>query len=178
MFTFCDFTAAGVLNDLFYPLDGFFILLIEIGILIIMFAIFKSIMPCLTEYGMGIKEKLKGFKLFLSTVEKDRVKFHFSPQANPEKFADYLPYAIIFRVEKEWAKLFEGVGEASPSWYQGTGGVPVSAFYVASGLGKFNSSIRSSSLVSYSAAAAGRSGFSRGGGFSGGGVGGGGGSSW
>ncbi len=143
--------------------------------IIIMFLIFIRIMPSLTDKGLEIKEKLKGFKLFLKTVERDRVKFHFSPEAHPEKFADYLPYAILFGVEKQWAKLFQNISIATPQWYQGRERMNINSVYIASNILSINSEIGSSFFASGSFAASGGSGFSGG---SGGGFGGGGGGSW
>jgi uncharacterized membrane protein len=142
----------------------------------ILFIIFSFAMPRLTLLGKEMEEKLLGFKEFLSKTERDRVKFHFSPQANPEKFADYLPYAIVFGVEKQWAELFQGIEIPKPDWYQGAwvGGYTALAF--SDSLGSFGSTF-GSSLASSSSAASGGSGFG-GGGFSGGGFGGGGGGSW
>lgn len=148
---------------------------IEYFFITILFSIFIRIMPSLTHKGLEMKERLKGFELFLKTVERDRVKFHFSPEAHPEKFADYLPYAILFGVEKKWAKLFENISVATPQWYQGKEGVNVNSSYIALNLLYINSAIDSSFFASGSTAAGGGSGF---GGGSGGGFGGGGGSSW
>lgn len=142
----------------------------------IIFILFSPAMPRRTKKGIEAKEKLLGFKDFLSVTEKDRVKFHFSPEVNPEKFAEYLPYAIVFGVEKEWAKLFEGIEMPKPDWYEGAWVGGYSALVFTDSLSKFNSGL-SSSINSASAAAGGSSGFG-GGGFSGGGFGGGGGGSW
>ena len=142
----------------------------------IIFSIFSNIMPSLTDKGMEIKEKLKGFKLFLKTVEKDRVKFHFSPEAHPKKFAEYLPYAILFGVEKQWAVLFKDIKTAIPDWYQGKQGDNFNSVIFISNINQMNSGIKESFVMTGSAAASGESGFSGGG--SGGGFGGGGGGSW
>ena len=151
---------------------------IPIGLIltIIIFSVFTRIMPSLTDKGMEMKEKLKGFELFLKTVERDRVKFHFSPEAHPEKFADYLPYAILFGVEKQWAKLFKNISITTPQWYQSAEGANISSFYMASNILSINSGITSSFISGFSAASS-NSGFGDGG-FSGGGFGGGGGGSW
>ncbi|HZJ42086.1 MAG TPA: DUF2207 domain-containing protein [Patescibacteria group bacterium] len=141
----------------------------------IIFRIFIYIMPSLTDRGLEMKEKLKGFELFLKTVERDRVKFHFSPEAHPEKFADYLPYAILFGVEKQWAKLFKNISIATPQWYQGKDEININSVYIASNIFSMNSEMDSSFFASGSSAAGGSSGF---GGGSGGGFGGGGGGSW
>ncbi|MDD3098689.1 MAG: DUF2207 domain-containing protein [Candidatus Pacebacteria bacterium] len=159
------------------PALGLFISFGGTFVIIIIFSIFIKIMPSLTEQGMEAKEKLKGFELFLKMVERDRVKFHFSPQAHPEKFAEYLPYAILFGVEKQWAKLFKDINAAVPEWYQGKQGMNLSSVVIASNIGNINSRINSSFVTAGFTAASGGSGFGSSG-FSGGGFGGGGGGSW
>lgn len=151
---------------------------IAIGSLVVsgvLFLVFSGMMPKRTQEGVLMKEKLEGFKLFLSVTEKDRVSFHFSPSAHPEKFAEYLPWAIIFGVEKEWAKVFEGIDLPQPDWYVGTWAGNYTALALADSMGSFNNSFSKTAVGS--AAAGGRSGLG-GGGFSGGGFGGGGGGSW
>ncbi|HRY63061.1 MAG TPA: DUF2207 domain-containing protein [Patescibacteria group bacterium] len=141
----------------------------------ILFLVFSHFMPKRTSEGVLMKEKLEGFKLFLSVTEKDRVSFHFSPAAHPEKFAEYLPWAIIFGVEKEWAGVFEGIDLPQPDWYVGSWSGNFTALALADSLGSFGNSFNKTAVGA--AAAGGSSGFG-GGGFSGGGFGGGGGGSW
>ena len=91
----------------------------------------------------------------------------------PEQFMEYLPFAIAFGVEKQWAKAFEDITIPNPDWYDGGSVGSFSAMNFTSSIGAFSSSIASSSVSSSSS-----SGGSSGGGFSGGGGGGGGGGSW
>ncbi len=170
-----------ILLALFFPFYLF--LIINLSVLVIcsfiitmlLIIFFGALMPQRTKEGVLMKEKLEGFKLFLSVTEKDRVSFHFSPQAHPEKFAEYLPWAIIFGVEKEWAKVFEGIDLSQPDWYQGKWGGNFTALALVNSLQTFNSSF--TGMVHGTSAASGGSGLG-GGGFSGGGFGGGGGGSW
>jgi len=120
-----------------------------------------------TRLGYEAQDHLKGFKLFLSVTDEERFKFHNAPQKSPEQFMQYLPYAIAFGVEKQWAKAFEGITIPNPDWYEG-GSSSFSAVNLTSSLGAFSTSF---------AASSGSSG-SSGGGSSGGGGGGGGGGSW
>lgn len=121
-----------------------------------------------TRSGYEALNYLKGFKDFLSTTEKDRYRFHNAPSLNPEKFMEYLPYAIAFGVEKEWADVFKDIQITPPDWYQSD--IP----------GNCNAAALSSSVGAFSMAFARSSGSSgsSGGGHSGGGGGGGGGGSW
>lgn len=122
-----------------------------------------------TRKGYEALDYLKGFKLFLSVTDKERFAFHNAPQKSPEQFMEYLPYAIAFGVEKEWAKVFEGITIPTPSWYEDNTGGTFSAIYLTNSLGTFSSSVASSGTSSSA---------SSGGGSSGGGAGGGGGGSW
>ena len=122
-----------------------------------------------TRKGYEALNYLKGFKDFLSTTEKERYKFHNAPAKSPEQFMEYLPYAIAFGVEREWAEVFKDIQIDSPDWYQSSvSGATFSAVAFTSDLGAFSTSLSGS---------AGTSG-SSGGGSAGGGGGGGGGGSW
>lgn len=122
-----------------------------------------------TTKGYEALDHLKGFKEFLQVTEKDRYIFHNAPEKNPEQFMQYLPYAIAFGVEKEWAKTFDGIIIPNPNWYDGGSGAHTfSSIALTDSLGGF------SSFVTDSVSSPG----SNGGGFSGGGGGGGGGGSW
>jgi len=127
------------------------------------------LMPRRTTKGVLAREQILGFKDYLATAEKDRMRFY-----EQEKIFDkYLPFAMALGVAHLWAKAFEGILKEPRDWYQGSslgGSFPgFSATDFASGL--------SSSFSSAMSAASGGSG-SGGGGFSGGGGGGGGGGGW
>lgn len=121
-----------------------------------------------TRKGYEALDHLRGFKQFLSVTEKERYVFHNAPERNAEQFMEYLPYAIAFGVEKEWAKAFEGITIPDPSWYDGgSGSHAFSAVGLTNSLGSFSTALASSGMSA-----------SSGGGSSGGGSGGGGGGSW
>lgn len=122
-----------------------------------------------TKKGYEALDHLKGFKDFLRVTESQRYIFHNAPERNAEHFMEYLPYAIAFGVEKEWAKTFEGITIPNPNWYEG-----------GSSMGTFNAGALTQSLGGFSTAFASSSGTgaSSGGGHAGGGSGGGGGGSW
>ena len=125
-----------------------------------------------TRKGYEAMDHLKGFKEFLSVTGKDRFKFHNAPDKNPEKFLEFLPYAIAFGVEKEWAQVFEGITIPEPGWYEGVYTGAFSSSQFTNDLSVFSRSLSSASTVNSGGSASG------GGGFSGGGAGGGGGGSW
>ncbi len=121
-----------------------------------------------TRKGYEALDHLKGFKDFLQVTETQRYIFHNAPEKNAEQFMEYLPYAIAFGVEKQWAKTFEGITIPNPVWYDGGGVHSFSAVSLAQSLGGFSTTFATSSGSSASS----------GGGSSGGGGGGGGGGSW
>ncbi len=125
-------------------------------------------MPARTEAGTRMLEQTLGFGEFLERVDRERYQ---DVKRTPEMFERFLPYAMAFGVERQWAKAFNDVYMQPPRWYAG------------SHAGVFNASTFSRSLGSMSTQTAGAmsssprtssgSGFS--GGSSGGGGGGGGG---
>jgi uncharacterized membrane protein len=74
-----------------------------------------------TRKGYEAVNHMKGFKLFLSVTEKERYTFFNAPQKSPELFMQFLPYAVAFKVEKEWADVFKDITIESPSWYDAGG---------------------------------------------------------
>ncbi len=122
-----------------------------------------------TTKGYEALDHLKGFKDFLSVTEKERYIFHNAPEINAEQFMEFLPYAIAFGVEKQWAKTFESITIPNPEWYDSGSGIHTfNAVSLSESLGGFSTAFASSSGTSASS----------GGGHSGGGSGGGGGGSW
>ena len=134
-----------------------------------------------TERGFQLNNYLKGLKQYMQLAEADRIKFLQSPKTAEKINTDdhrqmvklyekLLPYAVMFRIEKQWAKTLELYYDTSPpSWYTGT--ATFSAANFASSMSDMSSSI-SSSISSSSSSG------SDGGGSSGGGGGGGGGGGW
>ena len=126
----------------------------------------------LTDIGAKEWAEVSGFKLYLSVVEKDRLKFTDAPARTPERFSALLPYAIALGVEKEWADQFKDIDMSQGvDWYDGNNGL-TGGFIAASLVNDLSSGFStavSSSVVSAS---------SSGGSSSGGGFGGGGGGSW
>lgn len=151
---------------------------------LIAFAAFYHVMPARTALGVAAKEHLLGLKLYLVVAEKDRIAKLQSPDApympksdapeqTVELFEKLLPYAIVLKVEKKWAKKFETIYTAAPDWYVGN----YAAFNAGYLAGTLGSSFGAAVGTSFgSSANASGSGF--GGGFSGGGGGGGGGGGW
>jgi uncharacterized membrane protein len=123
-----------------------------------------------TRTGYQALYHIKGFMDFLRTTEKDRYAFHNAPDRNPETFMRFLPYAVAFGVESEWAEVFADIQIPPPDWYASTNVAAFSATSFTNDIGSFSTAFAAATTVSSSG--------SGGGGFSGGGAGGGGGGSW
>ncbi|MEE8476733.1 MAG: DUF2207 domain-containing protein, partial [Gemmatimonadales bacterium] len=135
------------------------------AIIIVGFGIF---MPARTVKGARTRELLQGFEEFLQRVESDR----FEQIRTPEMFEKFLPFAMAFGVEKQWAKSFKDLYLEPPQWYAGTN---MSAFNASLFTNRLSTlSDQAATTMASSPRSSGGSGFS-GGGFSGGGGGGGGG---
>lgn len=131
---------------------------------------FGAVMPARAEAGARAREQVLGFEEFLRRVEAEHFKRIILDK--PELFDRYLPYAMAFSVEKQWARAFEGIYTQSPKWYTGSSGTSFSVGHFSSSLGAMTS--KASSTLSSSPRSSSGSGFG-GGGSSGGGGGGGGG---
>ncbi len=137
------------------------------GLIILIFGIF---MPKRTPAGAELNWQIKGFKLFMQTVDKHRAEFY----ERENIFEKFLPYAIVFGMTEIWIKKMKDLYGADfyathvPIWYVGS----LAAFDADS----FNSAI--SSLSSSIAANTSSPSGAGGAGGTGGGGGGGGGGGW
>lgn len=136
---------------------------------VVMFA-YGTVMPARTVRGARAREHALGFSEFLARVEKDRFE---RVVKTPEMFEKYLPFAMAFGIEKNWARAFADIYREPPDWYRGGRHDTFAANMFVSDLSRM-SQRASSAMASTPRGSAGGSGFS-GGGSSGGGFGGGGG---
>lgn len=90
------------------------ILILPVAIIAVSF-----IMPKKTLKGVQMYEKILGYKMFMDTAEKDRLKKLFSPDDYRKVFEKYLPYAMVMGVEERWTKEFRGLLDKMPEWYKG-----------------------------------------------------------
>jgi uncharacterized membrane protein YgcG len=150
--------------------------------------VFHHLLKAPTRAGRALMDRIEGFRMFLKTVDGDRLQTMSPPNKTPELFERLLPYALALDVEHAWSQQFSqvlaqaaigGSGESytpsgySPSWYAGSS---ISSFSADSFTSSFTSSF--SSAISSSSSAPGSSSGGGGGGSSGGGGGGGGGGGW
>jgi hypothetical protein len=158
---------------------SFGIFLIATGIL---HGVFVHLMKAPTFAGRRLMDQVEGFKMFLSSVDGDRLNRAAPPQQTPQVFEKFLPYALALDVEQAWANKFSAVLAAAgttpggsaytPSFYSGSSW---SSFSGAGFASSFGSSLTSAISSSSSAPGSGGGGGSGG---SGGGGGGGGGGGW
>ncbi len=146
----------------------------------IVFSIFYHLLPARTAKGVTAKEHILGLKMYMEVAEKARIaklqspdapyaEKSDAPQQTVDLFEKLLPFAIVLKVEQQWAKKFEGIYKAPPDWYSGNFAT-FNAVYLASSL---NSGFAPAVGSSFNAPRS-----SGGSGFAGGGGGGGGGGGW
>ena len=148
-----------------------------IGYIIGLIAVFGMVvvlklMPKRNKYGNEILGKIRGFRVFLETAEKDRLEALV--MENPTYFYDILPYTYVLGVSDTWIKKFSSIALAPPSWYDSR------TTFNSYNFGIFMSTTMTSVQRTMDSRPRSKSsgGRSSGGGFSGGGSGGGGGGSW
>lgn len=142
----------------------------------------------LTMSGAELRDYLKGVKLYLTVAEEERFRMLQSPEGalktqvtSPEGgeivkiYEKLLPFAVLWGVEDEWAKVlgtyYENL-QTQPQWYGGA--TAFNAGYFAASVGSFAAASAASYSGSAASTSSSSSGGSGGGGFSGGGGGGGG----
>lgn len=141
------------------------------------FLIAAKFMPAKTEEGSKVFAEILGFKMYLHTAERYRLQ-----KLGPDEFEKYLSYAVVFGIEKEWAKKFEGIYDRHPDWYEGSSTDVWSAVWVSSLVRSFADSTVTNMIPVSSSGSSSGGGWSSGGGsfggFSGGGGGGGSSGGW
>lgn len=154
--------------------DPFNIVICIIGFISILgMEIFKNMITIRTEYGNKMYGRIRGFRNFLLTVEKEKLESLVS--LDPEYFYNILPYTYVLNISDKWIEKFETL-IYEPSSLTDNGFNDVKMFKettdsLISAVSFFNTN-HSSSGSSYGSGSSGSSGSS------GGGAGGGGGSSW
>lgn len=91
-----------------------FTITISVAICGIGLIILSTFMTSITSLGKRLINEIKGFRMYLHTAERFRLQ-----KLGPSEFEKYLSYAIVFGIEKEWAKKFEGIYEGNPEWIEG-----------------------------------------------------------
>ncbi|MFH2062753.1 MAG: DUF2207 domain-containing protein [bacterium] len=150
------------------------LLLVSIGLVLtgIVVLAFGSRMPRRTKKGVQALEHLRGFREYLNTAERYRLRW----QEDEHVFERFLPYAMVFGVVDRWSEAFKDMTLPRPDWYRGQSFASgFNAVVLSRSLGGLQSGLTRAVTASPQRSSGG-SGFS--GGSSGGGSGGGGGGSW
>jgi uncharacterized membrane protein len=163
---------AGMITAALGALAGGGLVGIAAGVPAVALIAVAPVMPRKTRQGAELFRRSRGFERYMQVAEKDRQAFAEKEQI----FAEYLPFAIVFRCVERWARAFEGIDlkEATSGWYAGSLNT-FTAMNMSRDLSSFSEQI--STAIASTPGGSGSSGFSGGGG-SGGGGGGGGGGSW
>lgn len=139
----------------------------------IIIIIFSPLMRRRSESGALLSRRIRGFEMYMKKAEVYRQQW----MEKQNMFEEFLPYAIVFGIAKEWVKKLHDIyGEEYfrsyvPIWYYGySGGFDFNSF--GDSISSMSSEIGSTLSSSPSSSGSG------GGGFSGGGGGGGGGGGW
>jgi uncharacterized membrane protein len=89
------------------PLLAFTLLVLSIGGMII-----SRYMPRKTAAGVTAAAKWVAFQRYLKDIER-----YTEVASAREQYDRYLPYAIVFGIEKEWTNKFIAVDTPAPFWY-------------------------------------------------------------
>ncbi len=133
--------------------------------------LFAQIMPARTGMGARALEHVLGFEEFLRRVEAEHLKRIII--GHPELFDKFLPFAMAFGVEKQFARAFDGIYTQPPQWYVGPSVANFNVSHFSTSMSHL--STVAGTTLSSSPRSSGGSGFGGGGGSGGGGGGGGGG---
>ena len=148
-----------------HPILGV-VIMIAAGISAIILGVFGFIMPARTEKGARTREAALGFKQFLKKVEDPRYERMIQ---SPDQFEAYLPYAMAFECQEEWARAFDDLLTEPPEWYHSAHGGHFRASAFASEMSTMASTAGTAMASSPSSSGSGGGGSVGGGGGGGGG---------
>lgn len=107
----------GFVHSAFFAPDPKFTLIFWAGEMLASSLIikFSGLMPARSAQGSAALNQWMAFRNYL------KLKKPIEPGANiSNRFIDYLPYAIVYGVEVEWAKRFFNEPYIKPDWYDST----------------------------------------------------------
>ncbi len=87
-----------------------------LAVLGVVFVFIARLMPAKTSLGSKVLNQILGFKMYLTTAERYRLQ-----NLTPDLFEKYLSFAIVLKIEKQWAANFKDITIDKPSWYEGSG---------------------------------------------------------
>ena len=117
---------AGVSDDI--PTGAFLCLPLALGLTSVFTLLMGTFMPAKTRLGAEEAAKWKAFREYLQNLEK-----YNDVESASSRFADYLPYAVAFGLDRSWVRKFARVDRVPiPYWYYPTYvGGPYRGGYVA-----------------------------------------------
>ncbi|MFA6776061.1 MAG: DUF2207 domain-containing protein [Sphaerochaetaceae bacterium] len=130
-----------------------------------------------SPYGVKMMSQMLGYREFIATAKIDQLKVMID--RNPSLYYHVLSYAIVFGLEKKWARKFDGIMMEQPAWYYGPSDMLFNVMLLDSMIGGVQNAVARNLYPQSTSTAHGpvHSSFG-GGGFVGGGFGGGGGGAW
>jgi len=144
------------------------LLVVCVAVSALIWWLFARVMTAKTLKGARTRVAILGFQEFMNRVDADRLK-----RMPPDTFEKFLPYAMAFGVEHNWAQAFAGIIKDPPQWYASPNAVMFNPIFFSSNMHSMATDMHQV-FVSSPRASSGGSGWSDGGGFSGGGFSGGG----
>lgn len=87
---------------------------------------YKKYMNKRTTDGNEILGRIRGFKRFLETAEKEELEKML--YQNPNYFFDMLPYAYSLDVLSKWISRFETINIKAPNWYESNNSFSINSF--------------------------------------------------
>ena len=162
---FAGFAAFMFLNDTEHAVLSV-MTLIGAGLSAAILGVFGYIMPARTEKGARTREAALGFKRFLEKVEDPRYKRMIK---SPAQFEEFLPFAMAFECQEEWARAFDDLLTEPPDWYHGHGHAHFRPTVFASDMGQMASTAGNAMASSPGGSGSGGGGSAGGGGGGGGG---------
>lgn len=155
-FLICAISTFIFLFPIILPLIS--LIIIGIGLIIM-----GKHMPARTLEGSKILNRIQGFRMYLYTAERFRVQ-----DLTPDTFEKFLPYAMVFGIEKEWGERFKDIVKTPPDWFESNTLSVFNTHLFISSISRFTTT-SASSLTSSPQRSYGSSSGSIGGGWSGGG---------
>ncbi len=144
------------------------LLVVCVAVSALVWWLFARVMTAKTLKGTRTRVAILGFQEFMNRVDADRLK-----RMPPDTFEKFLPYAMAFGVEHNWAQAFAGIIKDPPQWYASPNAVMFNPIFFSSNMHSMATDMHQVFVSSPRASSSG-SGWSGGGGFGGGGFSGGG----
>lgn len=112
-------------GSLYYD-TTYFIANCDSFVCVVVMIVCSALLPKRTEYGYTMLGRIKGFRNFLVTAEKDKLEALVMDDL--QYFYNILPYTYVLGVSTKWIEQFESIALKEPDWYYGNGTFDVFVF--------------------------------------------------